>query len=629
MASDREPQDFPPGRRSLWDEASPEVSEPSPSPAEDGPPSKTLTASRKGRWGWLRQTLFGVAALAVVAIVVALGPLLQQKEGVELQLEGRLALLPLINETGSEAYDWMAQGWGEMVAQSLARTPGVAVISPRRLAHEVAVRGLVGDQQALRSRVRSLAVGMGADLIFDGVVRRRGARQGGLRPLTGDSDPDLRLEFRLLSASGEVVAKAELQGNDAIELADRLVVSLARGLSSRGEPVRLEQVYSPNIFLDQLYGLGLSAWQEGRLDEAAAIFELAQKQEPSFLAAGLGLLQTRLAAHDCGSCPQLAQRLLEQAQLRADRRVESAVLQVMARLEALAGRGPAAQELLSQARAVLPEEAQDEHLQVDRELALLALLHNQRDEAKALFDQLLIEERLAGNVLAQASLLMELGSLEMARGDMGAAQGALEQSLQLARELSDPWLEARSISSLGEVARRQGDKDRANQYWQDALAAYRQPADRQRRLLLLRKLSDLALEEGRFEEAEDHLYAARDLAVELQMPAAEAASCLRLAWLMLSTGYPRQAREHLDRTLELDRWITDERLELQKVIAWFAYEEGNYPLAVETQERAQQQAGSKWRPLDAAFLRAFRQALASGQRAPLPGEEGAAPTAVP
>ncbi len=623
MAHEREPEEVTAGRRSLWDDPTPRPDEAAPplDPAAEGPAAGPPVADPKGRWGWLRQTLLGLAALAVLAAVLSLGSLLKPDEGVELKLDGRLALLPLVNETGSEAYDWMSEGWSEMVAQSLSRTPGVALIPPQRLAHEVKVRGLDGEQEALRSQVRSLAVGMGAEVIFDGVVRRLGARRGDLRPLSGDREPLLRLEMRLLSAQGEVLADAELQGDDAIELADRLVVSLARGLSSEGEPVRLEAVYSPNVFLDQLYGLALTAQRAGRLQRAEEIFLLLQEQEPSFLAAGLGLLQTRLAADDCGGCTQLAQRLLEQARVRGERRIESAVLQVLARLEALSGRGPAAQELLSQARAVLPQEARDEHLQVAREMALLALLQDRPDEAKELFDKLLIEERLVGNVLAQASLLLELGSLELSRGELEAAQGALEQALRLAQEQSDPWLEARSVSSLGEVARRLGDNDRASQYWQDALASYRRPADGQRRLLLLRNLAELALEERRFDEAEDHLFAVRDLAAELQAPAYEAAACLRLSWVMLRTGYPRQAREHLDRTLRLDRWITDERLALQQVIAWFAYEEGNFQLAVETQERARQQAEGRWRPIDNAFLAAYRAALATGQRVPVPGEE--------
>lgn len=661
--------------RSLWDEQS-SLEEERDAPAD--PPSVAHRPSsprkKKGRrFAWLRQGLIGLAVLVILALVFSLVPMLRQKEVVALQLEGRLALLPLVNETGSEAYDWMAEGWTEMVVQSLSRTPGVEVIPPQRLAREVKVRGLARDQEAVRERVRALAFSMGADVVFDGVIRRRNARQGELRPLSGDGEPSLRLEFRLLSADGATVASSEILGDDPIELANVLVVSLARGLSGDGEPVRLERVYSNHLFLDQLYGLGLAALRRQELDRAEHIFELVLQQEPRFLYAGLSLLETRLAGRTCHvastaassrdassrdaasrdaassvgggvsqldsalredgrdsmTCRDLAQQLLERSQAQAERRVESAVLMFLARLEALAGRGPAAQELLSQARSVLPEDAANEHLQVDQELARLALVQNERDEAKVLFDQQLIAERTAGNVLAQASVLLELGSLELARGDLEAARGALEEALHLAREQTDPWLEARSMSSLGEVARQQGENAQAIRLWQEALVFYRQPEDGPRRLLLLQNLAELALKDRRFEEAEDDLFAVRDLAAELGLRQSEAAASLRLAWVMLRTGYPRQAREHLDHTLELDRWITDERLALQLVIAWFAYEEGNYRLAVETQEDARRNAGDAWRSVDDAFLSSYRQALASGVRVPVPGENEPQEAATP
>lgn len=612
------------GRRSLWDDGSEDMAADAPveEPAGVGPPRPAVTAERRGHW--LRGGLFGLIALGVLALVLSLRPMLQDKEVVELQLEGRLALLPVINETGSAAYDWMGDGWTEMVAEALSRTPGVDVVDPRRLAHEVQIRGLGRDPELARERLRGVAFAMGADLVLDAVVRRESVQRDALRPLSGSGDPLLRIEFSLLTADGSRITQSQVRGDDAVQLGNLMVVSLARGLSGDGEPVRLERVFSTHPFLDQLYGVGLSALRAGDLERAEGLFALVYEQEPRFLYAGLRLLETRMQGLECLGCQELAQELLQQTQVQATRRVESAVLEALARLEAMAGRGPAARELFSQARGVLPEDAQGSHLRIDRELSRLALVQGERDEAESLFGQQLIAERLAGNVLGQASVFLELGSLALAKGDLEAAQKNLDDALDLARQQSDPWLEARAVSSLGEVARQGGEAAEAIRLWQEALVFYRQPEDRRRRLLLLGNLSELALQERRFEEAEDHLYATRDLAAELESRDIEATASLRLAWIMLRTGYPRQAREHLDRTLELDRWITTERVSLQRVIAWFAYEEGNYRLAVETQQEARLQADGAWRPIDDAFLRAYREALAGGRRVALPGEEGTA-----
>ena len=125
---------------------------------------------------------------------------------------------------------------------------------------------------------------------------------------------------------------------------------------------------------------------------------------------------------------------------------------------------------------------------------------------------------------------------------------------------------------------------------------------------------------GELDEAEDRLQDMRELAIEVEDRVAEARASLGLAWLMLRTGYPYQSKPHLDRALELDRWI-DNRVLLQLVIAWFAYEQGNYALAVETQSRIQRQHPA-WGAVEEAFLRVFREAAILGRRLPLPGEDG-------
>ena len=124
---------------------------------------------------------------------------------------------------------------------------------------------------------------------------------------------------------------------------------------------------------------------------------------------------------------------------------------------------------------------------------------------------------------------------------------------------------------------------------------------------------------GDLKAAEDRFHDLRELAVELGDGSYEARASLSLAWLMLRGGYPYQAKPHLDRALELDRHL-DDRVLLQVVIAWFAYEQGNFRLAVRTQQELKQQKPEIWRPLDEEFLQVYRRALAAGERFPVPGE---------
>jgi tetratricopeptide (TPR) repeat protein len=126
------------------------------------------------------------------------------------------------------------------------------------------------------------------------------------------------------------------------------------------------------------------------------------------------------------------------------------------------------------------------------------------------------------------------------------------------------------------------------------------------------------------EAAEDHLLEVLVLAPMQGDEAAEAQASLQMAWVLLKGGYPFQARPHLDRALALDRWLGEERIGLQRVIAWCAYEEGNYRLAFDVQRQVVAEVGarSSGPHQDGAFLEVFRQALEEGQRLPVPGEEG-------
>ncbi len=132
----------------------------------------------------------------------------------------------------------------------------------------------------------------------------------------------------------------------------------------------------------------------------------------------------------------------------------------------------------------------------------------------------------------------------------------------------------------------------------------------------------------RFDEAEDLLHEVRDSAAELADQALEAWASVHLAWVVLKAGYPFQARPHLDRALELDRWL-DERLPLQRVIAWTAYERGNYRLAMETQRQAKRQWPQQWNAEDERFYAVFAAAREAGRRLPVPGEEGYEEPAAP
>lgn len=179
--------------------------------------------------------------------------------------------------------------------------------------------------------------------------------------------------------------------------------------------------------------------------------------------------------------------------------------------------------------------------------------------------------------------------------------------------------EMQVLASLGEIASRRGDAAAAIAMWQRAASFYAQRGETARSLLLTRNVAEAVLRGGDLAAAEDAFHDVRELAVAAGDATLEGLASLRLAYILLRRGYPYQARPFLDRALKLDRRI-DEPLTLQRLIAWMAYEEGNYRLAVDTLSALKRQAGDAWHELDEGFLAAFTRALERGERVPLPAE---------
>ncbi len=533
---------------------------------------------------------------------------------VELKLGGRLIVLPLVNATGDRSHDWVATGLAEMLSETLARTPGVGVVDPQRLRKVLAARDLDADEEADRERSRELARALGAELVLDATLRRLGGTA-----VRGDEP--YRLHYRLFAAGGEA-AGGELRGVDPLAAAGRLADAVARGLAPDAGATPMASVFSRSPFFDRLYGMGLHQLRTSGAAAAAPHFEIALASRPRFLQAKARLAECRRELGDGAGSRELALAVLDEAQARGERRWQIWSFRTLGQLAALEGRFDEAQEHYSRAFSL----ALDHQTSADRagllfELARLALGRGDRPRAEELFVEILELRQGLGDHLGEVDVLLELGTLFLAGGDLEGAGQVLARARQLAAGLDDPWTEMRAVASLGEVARRQKDHASAAELWRQALTFYEQRGDRPRQLLLSRNLADALLYAHDFEGAEDLFHRVVDLATELENPAFEASASLRLAWILLRTGYPRQARTHLDRALALDRWLDDERFELQQVIAWFAYEEGNYRLAVDTQREVKRQAAERWSPWQEGFLQAFEKALASGRRWPLPGEE--------
>lgn len=598
---------------------------PPPGRSERSPVEDAAITWREGRGRTL--LLIGGVILAGLALVALLRSLLPESEMIDLDLElaGRVALLPIGNGTGDQAYDWVEVGLTTMVAETLGRTTGVFVVAPERLRRELGLRGLDIGNRGLRDRLHQIAFAAGADLVVEAELRpgsasERGAARG-VAGLAGGGGPvRWTLAFEISSRQGQVAA-GDFTGTDPFTVLDRLVFSIVRGLKTSGEPLTVEKVYSQDLFLDRLYAMGLQALQLEGPESARPFFEIILANKPYFLQARLALADCERRLGNQGRARELVYAALEEAEARADRPLRIAALRTLGLMAAIEGNTDTAAEYYSQALDSMDlTESRSLAAEVLFEEARLALAKGDLELAGEKFEEILQLQRSIGDRLGEVDILMQLSSLRVTQQDLDEADRLLAQALISARELDDRWTEVRALASLGQLHLRRGELEPALENWADALAFYEQRGDRTQQMWLNRRMADTLIRLARLQEAEDRLHQVVALAAELDNKSAEAAATLRLAWVLLRSGYPFQAKPHLDRTLELDRWLNEDRSYLQRVIAWFAYEQGNYRLAVRTQEELKQLKPEIWRPLDEEFLQVFRRALAAGERLPVPGE---------
>jgi len=94
-----------------------------------------------------------------------------------------------------------------------------------------------------------------------------------------------------------------------------------------------------------------------------------------------------------------------------------------------------------------------------------------------------------------------LGNLRLRQGDPAAARASTEEALAIARNLADPWLTQQSLNVLGNIAAAMGEYLMAQSLYEESLAIARKRGDRVRIAILLNNLGYLTFERGAYSVA--------------------------------------------------------------------------------------------------------------------------------
>jgi non-specific serine/threonine protein kinase len=94
-----------------------------------------------------------------------------------------------------------------------------------------------------------------------------------------------------------------------------------------------------------------------------------------------------------------------------------------------------------------------------------------------------------------------LGDLHLRQGDFAAARALCEEALAISRNLQDPWLTQQSLNGLGNVAGSMGEHRMAQSLYEQSLTIARQRADRVRIAIFLNNLGYGAFLQGDYSAA--------------------------------------------------------------------------------------------------------------------------------
>jgi predicted ATPase/DNA-binding winged helix-turn-helix (wHTH) protein/Tfp pilus assembly protein PilF len=156
-----------------------------------------------------------------------------------------------------------------------------------------------------------------------------------------------------------------------------------------------------------------------------------------------------------------------------------------------------------------------------------------------------------------ARATISLGNLRLRQGDPAAAQALCEEALAISRSLEDPWLTQQSLNGLGNVAGAMGEFPKAQSLFEESLAIARERADRARIAILVNNLGYLTFQQGQYSAARALHEESLAIRRELKDPGGIAYSLSGLGDVALQQGDYLAASAFLRDALSIRRELGD------------------------------------------------------------------------
>lgn len=336
----------------------------------------------------------------------------------------RVAVLPFVNRSGSDALAWAEFGLMTATCQAL-QEGGVEVVAAAELLCVLSARGAADDPLAAAAALAS-----------DALQATLEQREPGMLVLTW-------------SGTGRLLAGAHgaLSGREPIEMCRRMVAELLPRLDRGGA----QAAAPPDPYLHAVRTRAAQATQGERWESARRLLQVAVDATPDDPALQLDLARCLARLRDPLAGP-LLERLHHDAKANADAALERRCLSLLARWRAAEGDHAEAERLLSRALS-LAEAARDPpaELQLLQAMAELAIDRGRHAIADWLLDRAAALAQTLGDSAALAQTLDSRGRATAACGNRDAATRHFEDALQMHHAGGVQAAAAHTLNHLGDL----------------------------------------------------------------------------------------------------------------------------------------------------------------------------------
>ena len=422
----------------------------------------------------------------------------------------RVAVLPVVNQTGDDDLEWVRFGVLPLIDQALA-DDGVARVSSNNV---LATLKRYPDAVDAPAQARVLQLSSGADQVIAPILTADGVHY--------------RLELREVHEQAGGLAMS-LEGEDISVLAVSAGRSLSQSLARWQGAGRAQRgLVTDDPFVNEAFARGLDARLRGRLADAARYFDTVLAAAPELLEAKyhLSLVTRRLG--DWPRTDRLNQELMASATHSGNLGMLAAVQSTSGVLAWRRGDKQAARDWYQRAlQHYVALGNQDYVASVTANLGILAATEANYAEAERCFGAALDHYQRTGDRYNQATTLKNLGNLYADQARFDQAEQTLLAALALRTELELPLEVAWTLSVLSDIKMARGQWSEALAYQERVLAAAREHASP---LLEAQAQADLSAAYRRLGRLQDAVMAATralTIATELDHPGSKGLALLR------------------------------------------------------------------------------------------------------